>query len=327
MMRQDMRRNTGIDVLKGLACIAVVFMHCEFPGMFGVMLQCLTRWSVPLFFAVSGFYFRGETAAEGLRKAKRIALITLGASAFYILAEIVLHRLGGDLAAYARSEFGWFNLLSFVVFNSPVFVSGHLWFLFALIYVYLAAALLVRLKLFRHAEVIGAALLICHFLLAYGFFLMGKSLPGGAYRNFLFEGLPFFLMGNLFSRRQPRCGLKTGMLLIAAGLIASAAERLWLGRDFSVHMGSVAVLAGMLMLANDSSTGIRWPRLLETPGRKYSLYIYIFHPAVYRFMDCILDKRGGMPEIWLWIRPVCTLALSAGLAMLIYSVKHAEKER
>ena len=45
-----------MDFLKGLACIFVVLMHCEFPGMTGVIVQAISRFSVPFFFMVSGYF-------------------------------------------------------------------------------------------------------------------------------------------------------------------------------------------------------------------------------------------------------------------------------
>lgn len=56
------RRNHALDFVKGVACIAVVFMHCEFPGRLGTLVQCLVRFAVPFFFMVSGYFcFRPQT--------------------------------------------------------------------------------------------------------------------------------------------------------------------------------------------------------------------------------------------------------------------------
>lgn len=35
------RRNWFIDNLKGISCILVVFLHCQFPGMFGKIMESL----------------------------------------------------------------------------------------------------------------------------------------------------------------------------------------------------------------------------------------------------------------------------------------------
>ena len=48
--------NYCLDFIKGIACICVVFMHCEFPGVLGTAIQCVSRFCVPFFFMVSGYY-------------------------------------------------------------------------------------------------------------------------------------------------------------------------------------------------------------------------------------------------------------------------------
>ena len=39
--------NYCLDFIKGLACIFVVFMHCEFPGKAGTVVQAISRFCVP----------------------------------------------------------------------------------------------------------------------------------------------------------------------------------------------------------------------------------------------------------------------------------------
>lgn len=41
--------NYCFDFIKGIACICVVFMHCEFPGVLGTAIQCVSRFCVPFF--------------------------------------------------------------------------------------------------------------------------------------------------------------------------------------------------------------------------------------------------------------------------------------
>ena len=48
--------NFCLDFIKGVACVFVVFMHCEFPGIMGIVVQAVSRFSVPLFFMVSGYF-------------------------------------------------------------------------------------------------------------------------------------------------------------------------------------------------------------------------------------------------------------------------------
>ena len=56
MVQAAKQYNFCIDFLKGIACIFVVFMHCEFPGLMGIAVQAISRFCVPFFFMVSGYY-------------------------------------------------------------------------------------------------------------------------------------------------------------------------------------------------------------------------------------------------------------------------------
>lgn len=331
MLESAKARNRSFDVLKGIGCIGVVFMHCEFPGILGTIVQCLVRWIVPLFFAISGYFFRKETVDECLRKSRHILQITIYATIFYAVFAVIQHLLIGDLYVYAQHEFTTFNIASLVIFNSPVFVNGHLWFLFALIYVYLACAVLIKMDLLKYRKVICAILMCMHFVIAYGFFLIGKGLPSGAYRNFLFEGIPFFLMGNLFYQTEQReeqdntKEFKIAFLLVGGGLALSLAERGILGRDFSVHLGSVAVLAGLLILARRNFFK-RSLHCLSVLGNRYSLFVYIIHPAVFMTADGFFNRIGILENTFIqWFRPINTLIWSILLSFAIYRVVHRKE--
>ena len=90
--------NYCLDFIKGIACILVVFMHCEFPGILGTAVQTISRFCVPLFFMVSGYFcFNVSESSKSWLKIRHVAKITLFASLFYLafvlLVELVSHNL------------------------------------------------------------------------------------------------------------------------------------------------------------------------------------------------------------------------------------------
>ena len=50
------RRFRSIDCMKGISCLAVVLIHYNFPGDLGIAIKTLSRFAVPVFFAISGFF-------------------------------------------------------------------------------------------------------------------------------------------------------------------------------------------------------------------------------------------------------------------------------
>ena len=144
MLKEQKQYNYCLDFLKGIACMFVVFMHCEFPGITGVAVQVISRFCVPIFFMVSGYFcFKPVTVSEKIkkggdglivkRKVIHIGKITLYASLFYLtfvfLQHLVFHNLNFAIT--------WKNIFNWVVFNEPKVVAGQYWFLFALLYAYI----------------------------------------------------------------------------------------------------------------------------------------------------------------------------------------------
>lgn len=66
--------NYNLDFIKGIACMFVVFMHCEFPGIMGTAVQAISRFCVPFFFMVSGYFcFKPLVAKTELKTDKVLA--------------------------------------------------------------------------------------------------------------------------------------------------------------------------------------------------------------------------------------------------------------
>ena len=69
-MASQKQYNYCLDFIKGIACMFVVFMHCEFPGIMGTAVQAVSRFCVPFFFMVSGYFcfrpFSLKTAGGGI---------------------------------------------------------------------------------------------------------------------------------------------------------------------------------------------------------------------------------------------------------------------
>ena len=56
--------NNTLNLLKGLACMGVVFIHVNFPGELGQIVIALSRSAVALFFLISGYYLYWDDPKE-----------------------------------------------------------------------------------------------------------------------------------------------------------------------------------------------------------------------------------------------------------------------
>lgn len=327
--KQIHNRNYCIDFLKGIACICVVFMHCEFPGKFGIFVQCVSRFCVPFFFMVSGFFaYREETqytcSTPQYRKILHILKITIFASIFYFLIEIVKYIITGNMIVITKS-----HILYWILFNQPCIIAGQLWFLFALLYVYLIFAFVQRFNLYKLAYILIPILMIGYIVLAQGMHLVGKSIPNMLYRNFLFEGFPFFMLGHFLHYKEERiCNyFKNPVLLILliAFTLMCVLERFLLGRDFGVNICTFPQVTCLFILGMKNASLFEHD-ILRKLGTNLSMFVYIIHPFVWHTMEYGYRKLqidGNV--IALYLMPMFVLLFTIVLSICLYFIITTKK--
>ena len=129
--------NYCMDFLKGIACIFVVFIHVKFPGDFGQAVQAVARFAVPFFFMVSGYYcYRKDYQGVkgGGKKIWHVLKITFFAYLFYIVVALLDNWLLGGSKSF---NFSLSHIIRVLLFSVPSNVPGQLWFMIALLEVYI----------------------------------------------------------------------------------------------------------------------------------------------------------------------------------------------
>lgn len=238
-MDHNKQYNYCLDFLKGIACLFVVWMHCEFPGKTGVAIQAISRFSVPFFFMISGF-FSGKLAQSGgisliyNNKVKHILKITLWSSLFYFAWAVISNFVWQDksLSVTVRQIIVW------LAFNQPVIIAGHIWFLYALLYDYILVSLLDGIRIHDRQFLFGAISLVLLFVFGQGFHLLGILIPNYVYRNWLIEGLAFFMLGRWVKENKNRVVIPNSalILIIIVSTLLCLLERSIIGRDFGVNL-------------------------------------------------------------------------------------------
>lgn len=203
-------RNRTLDMVKAICAYAVVLLHVHFPGNAGIIANVLARFAVPVFFMVSGYFcFRGDDT-EFIRTGKKIRhVLRLMLVAFPVccLWELIQNHIDGAsqkewLEALVSGE----HIRQFLLYNNSSQVKWHLWFLPALLYCYLLFALAARFRLCKQAYVLIPVLLLIHFgMEEFSIFLFPeKHFRVMQFRNYLFTGFPFFMLGHLIHRHQEK---------------------------------------------------------------------------------------------------------------------------
>lgn len=323
--------NYCLDFIKGIACIFVVLMHCEFPGLLGTAVQAVSRFCVPLFFMVSGFFcYESSENYEGMdllkfnKKIKHIAMITINACIFYTTFMIVVELLGKDIN-WSISKIG---ILSWVVFNNPSWagVAGQYWFLFALLYTYIFYYIVARFGWIKQAYWLAGMMFVVYIVMAQGMHLAGISVPNMIYRNWLVEGFAYFMLGHWIHRNQEKLKMDSRILLgvVICSTLLCLVERYMLGRDFGVNIVTIPQVFCLFLYAVNHP--MRHKGFIQEIGKRYSMFVYIIHPAIWHSLEMIYGKiglRGN--QMALYVMPILVVVLTMCASHIVYTLNNRRK--
>lgn len=283
--------NYALDYIKGIACIFVVWMHCEFPGVMGIVVQAVSRFSVPLFFMVSGYFCYNLGDDERLsrrKKIKHIAIITFISSLFYfcfvLIMQFAFHNQDFNITPY--------KLLIWAIFNLPVVIAHQYWFLFALLYTYIFFFVIKKYIDNRLLFFLALLTFVAYYTLAQIAHLSGFHVPNYYYRNWLIEGFSFFILGYFLHEHQNIIAVKNSTLLviIIVSTLLCLLERYLMGRDFGVNICTLPQVAALMIYAINNPN--KHKGLLQKLGKKM-FYVYLY-PTSCRLAHC----RSNLSKHW-----------------------------
>lgn len=284
------QRNTAIEYCRLIASVFVIFIHREFPGLFGDVMVCLGRFAVPFFFAVSGYFMYRVDEKVIKKRAISILKLHIYSTIFYLL-------WGSYKVKYifGRGRLPWLvDLLSkkeisrwLTVGTNPI--AHHLWYLNAIFVCYVIMYLYVR---WQKSTYNYHSLYVVSVMLYAVRFLMDSMAPAVEFdisallcRNALFFGIPMVGMGIFIREYQERIvetfqlSGKKLLLLVGLGMILSLIQSL-LTKKTELSIGTLLeVFALMLLLvstASDRRNNKRNSWIASKLG-ELSTYVYISH--------------------------------------------------
>lgn len=276
------KTSNNLYLLKLILTALVVCMHCEFP-IIGRVLNPFARIAVPLFFVISGYlittYENGKYVLGGktntIRIAKILKLIILPII-IYVIYKLV-YNIPIDIN------------INFVIFNYfPI--SPPLWYCFAYIYVlFITRYIFKSITNYRLTCCIITLLLIGNLLLgSYSWIWNLTNWEGYYTRNFLFLGMPFFLIGSLIKIKESFIRWNNVMyILLAVSFIAIYLEASILKftglrtesiGDLYIFTIPLSILI-FIYVIKLNKTILSYNSIISF-SKKYSKYIYIYHILV-----------------------------------------------
>ncbi len=339
-----MRDNRFIYSMKFIACLFVITIHAPFGGLFGDITGPVSKFAVPFFFAVSGRFLLTDrnnvyeviTDTDSVRKriwASLVRLLKMTGIVYlvYLIYSLVIHL------AYGSTFLEWFTMKYnpyeagvFFLFNSGRFiyddsyVFDHMWYLFALIYVYLLIIIFAPLlrKWYKALIVLLLGGLFFGELLQTYYPIRPFDISINTWfimRNWLFVGLPFVLIGVVFADTASKIRQQKGpngytewfenvkisaIIQVVGGIALSFLERTFIDPK-EVYLGSVLVVTGLLLL---SESYFPAGRFLPVLGKRASSNIYFYHVMVIAVLD-LLCQNGIIPQYTMWQKTILVMLI------------------
>ncbi len=328
------QRNSTLELLKLLASYMVVFIHVLFYGQAGIVVDTLARFAVPLFFVVSGFYSYQITTKKIRKRILSTLTLLLFATFSYTAFNILIYLLNGnagEIVYYFKLYTDPEILTKLLVYNMPV-SAFHLWYLFALLYVYIIFYILTALRLNDKVTfLIAFTLLLAQVLLGEVLSGFGIALPIQYVRNFAVTGIPFFMIGLMVKKYEARLHKVPGYVIVIsaiAGIIAALFSRYTFGKS-ELYIGSLFVLFSIVCIFIKYAS-VQYPSFI-TALQGCSTYIYIFHIMVLSVLNRIYAARGIDVNSSVFLKnlhPIIVCTVSTMIAYFLVKVfKKAHKKK
>lgn len=318
------QRNHSIDILKFVCATLIVCLHTY--SKWHDYFIPLTRCAVPCFLMISGFLLYSEKGIGRERLVRTIKhifhIIVWSTLLFAVVTE---SRAIAKDGVFIPSGKDW--LYCFALNENPF--GYHLWYLQAYLYVLPLMLIVDKYKLWKLMLCATPLLLLGNTVLsAYGQLVFQQVFPVEYMRNFLFTGIPYFMVG-VFLKMHIHKLLTVNRLLYLGGIIlfsiTTVMEKVMILRleytPDNENYISTTLLAVCLFLFVASFQNTK-DSTISSIGEKDSLYIYIFHPLIILILAKLSSK---MPEafqtFYLWTAPLFVLILTTIASIALRKTK------
>ena len=183
---------------------------------------------------------------------------------------------------------------------------------------YLLYAIIDRCGGIKYGYRLAILMFITYITLAQGMHLFGISIPNPIYRNFLVEGLAYFMLGHWIHKNQSILCINNHILLaiITITTILCLLERYLLGRDFGVNIVTIPQVFCLFLYAVNNPQ--KHSGVIQEIGKRYSMYVYILHPFVWHSLEYVYDYCNIETNILaLYAMPILVLSISLLLSCII----------
>lgn len=326
-----MKRNSGIDLLKFFCSFMIICIHSSFPGILGYIITPLARVAVPLFFMITGYYYsytKGQN--KELSQIRKIFKLFLGANLLYSLYPILLICFKKETLTSVFSTFFSINSLANFVFLNESPFGGHLWYLGAILYVLIIVFVFEKKWDRKYLYPLVPLLLLVDLVFGkYSLLFFGQNFPYIIVRNFMFVGLPYFLIGDILYKYKAKISFKKPEIFSFIFICTTLLERFLLGnfnlnavRDHYISTTFLAVAVFLVAIKYENKKQSKLNNAMCFIGAKLSADIYILHRGFLVIMSEIVKhvNNNTLSIIYNYFAPFIAFGVSILSALIIHII-------
>lgn len=326
-------RNHSLNYLKAIACFCVLMLHCGFPGIVGKLIYGPSRFAVPFFFMVSGYYVYSEDTKKVFsrlpQKIKHIGALLVGTEFMYLIWHIIQKAIEGGavcVKAWISSTFTVSKLIQLLIFQTTP-VGDVSWFLVALLLCYITTYFIAKNNLWRMTAGLIPGLLIINIILGEIVPLLGVNSQWYWCSNFWTLGFPFYAMGYWFRRNQDtlcrKHTIRNIIIIVVFSVVLITIERI-LTSASQLFIGNIFMVMALFLFSIKYPSIFKTRSFIENIGEKYAFYVYVLHPIVRDVLyGLILDSLELSSYIIVaWTKPIIVFFICIGISNVIYVVNN-----
>ena len=330
-------RNTCLFFFEALACLLIIFIHCNFPGNFGIIMNGTARFGVPLFFTISGFFLYKDGASDFEIRQKlkkrivRISILLAFSFSIYFTIGILTSCFGTNatgIVAYLKNTFSWKNIILLLLCNNPL-INVINWFMIALLFsyfiIFLFPSIFTKNQIFiliisslSVFWIIFRIVIMATHLEINGFSLSSEYL----YRSWYAHGLMFICLGILFKKNESF--LKTIPMVVALitlfvtfsiMIIEHFVLTNLFGQGTSYYFGSLGCVFAIFTISVKKPLLFVKSKILNMKGN-WTMFVYIFHTGVIAGVSIVISKLNVQSALIDWFKPLFVLVISFIIAVV-----------
>ncbi|MBR4083957.1 MAG: acyltransferase [Lachnospiraceae bacterium] len=318
------KKNQYIDLLKGISCIIVICLHCPFPGVVGDGIIYGLRFSVPVFFMISGYFSYSKSEDWIIDKARYILKLLIFTELFYCIWRFIQGCLfeGNTVHQILKENVINKNLIQ-VLFCGTLF-NGTLWYLYAMFWTWII------IWFFRKRNLLNKMFFLVPLLLIIQIF--GRYYVQNNYdinrlvilfRNAITFGLPFTMLGIWIAKNKEellqKISVPCNLCMVLVGFLLIVVEFFVVGQYMDTHISTVIIVVGLFLYAVRQNKEVsKYLKVFIRIGSVWYVWIYLLHifvmevlKVLYRVLQ-IEDNILGQ-----YVFPILVCIVSCIIAELI----------